>query len=101
MTSATGSNMWALTLDSTGSFRFYNIWTKLIKMSVSNNVSSEVTTLSATPYTLAYYNNTVYYGGIGGTGIVGAVTLRHDAVSYTLNTQEFKSSHSRLILIVP
>ncbi|XP_071093437.1 uncharacterized protein [Haliotis cracherodii] len=99
-TLATGSNMYAVTLDQTADVLYYNNEKKLMKMTVSNNGSTEVTTLTAHPWNMRLYRGTIYYGGHG-SSIVGAVNVTYNTVAYTLQSISMKGSHTILLCLIP
>ncbi|XP_071094314.1 uncharacterized protein [Haliotis cracherodii] len=99
-TLATGNNMFAVTLDQTAGVLYYNNVQKLMKMTVSNNVSTEVTTLTALPWNMILYRGTIYYGGYGST-IVGAVNVTYNTVAYTLQSIRMRRVYYLLLCLIP
>ncbi|XP_071093438.1 uncharacterized protein [Haliotis cracherodii] len=99
-TLATGSGMYAVTLDQTAGVLYYNNEKKLMKMTVSNNVSTEVTTLDATPWNMILYRGTIYYGGHG-SSIVGAVDVTYNTVAYTLQSISMEGVNSLHLCLIP
>lgn len=73
-----GRSMHSLTLDSTGNILFFNDDTRLLKMSISRHLTSEVTTFGSSPWDLIYYKNTLYYSvaQYRDSGTIGLVYLR-------------------------
>ncbi|XP_046544069.1 uncharacterized protein LOC124254224 [Haliotis rubra] len=90
-TLATGSGMYAVTLDQTAGVLYYGVQKKLMKMTVSNNVSTEVTTLNAVPWNLGLYSGTIYYSSHD-SPIVGAVDVTYNTVAYTLQSVSMKGN---------
>ncbi|XP_071093414.1 uncharacterized protein [Haliotis cracherodii] len=99
-TLATGSNMFAVTLDQTAGVLYYNNEKKLMKMTVSNNVSTEVTTLNARPWSMILYRGTIYYGSYSPT-LVGAVDVTYNTVAYTLQSISMEGVNHLLICLIP
>ncbi|XP_071093417.1 uncharacterized protein [Haliotis cracherodii] len=99
-TLATGSSMYAVTLDQTAGVLYYNNVKKLMKMTVSNNVSTEVTTLNVVPYNMRLYRGTIYYGGYSPT-TVGAVDVIYNTVAYTLQSISIKGVVYLLLCLIP
>ncbi|XP_071093418.1 uncharacterized protein [Haliotis cracherodii] len=98
-TLATGNGMYAVTLDQTAGVLYYNNDKKLMKMTVSNNVSTEVTTLTARSCNMRLYRGTIYYGGCG-PPIVGAVDVTYNTLEYTLQSVGMEGvDHVHLCLI--
>ncbi|XP_071092769.1 uncharacterized protein [Haliotis cracherodii] len=99
-TLATGSGMYAVTLDQTAGVLYYNNETKLMKMTVSNNVSTEVTTLNAVAVSMILNRGTIYYGGYGST-IVGEVDVTYNTVAYTLKSISMSSVSYLYLCLIP
>ncbi|XP_071093144.1 uncharacterized protein [Haliotis cracherodii] len=99
-TLATGSNMYAVTLDQTAGVLYYNIEKKLMKMTVSTNVSTEVTTLSAVPWNMRLYRGTIYFTCYS-SPIVGAVDVTYNTVAYTLQSLSMKGARALLMCLIP
>ncbi|XP_046564194.1 uncharacterized protein LOC124273003 [Haliotis rubra] len=99
-TLATGSRMYAVTLDQTAGVLYYGVQKKLMKMTVSNNVSTEVTTLNTVPWNLGLYRGTIYYSGHG-SPIVGAVAVTYNTVAYTLQSVSIKSVNTLCMCLIP
>ncbi|XP_067664332.1 uncharacterized protein [Haliotis asinina] len=70
-----GTNMHAVTLDQTAGVLYYNHEKKLMKMNLSNNRKSEVTTLNVLPWHMELHSGTIYISGLYPSSI--------DVVSYT------------------
>ncbi|XP_071093413.1 uncharacterized protein [Haliotis cracherodii] len=99
-TLATGSSMYAVTLDQTAGVLYYNNEKKLMKMTVSNNVSTEVTTLNVVPYTMRLYRGTIYYSGVLPT-LVGAVNVTYNIGAYNLYSINMKGASAILLCLIP
>ncbi|XP_071093446.1 uncharacterized protein [Haliotis cracherodii] len=97
---ATGSSMYAVTLDQTAGVLYYNNKKKLMKMTVSNNVSTEVTTLNVVPWSMILCRGTIYYGSFIPT-IVGAVDVTHNSVAYTLQSISMERVRRLLLCSIP
>ncbi|XP_071093416.1 uncharacterized protein [Haliotis cracherodii] len=99
-TLATGIYMYAVTLDQTAGVLYYNNEKKLMKMTVSNNVSTEVTTLNVVPYNMRLYRGTIYYGGYS-PSTVGAVDVTYNTVAYTLQSISMEGIDNLLLCLIP
>ncbi|XP_046551989.1 uncharacterized protein LOC124261685 [Haliotis rubra] len=99
-TLATGSQVYAVTLDQTAGVLYYGVQKKLMKMTVSNNVSTEVTTLDAVPWNMRLYRGTIYYSS-NGSPIVGAVDVTYNTVAYTLQSVSVKGSSTNGMCLIP
>ncbi|XP_071093419.1 uncharacterized protein [Haliotis cracherodii] len=99
-TLATGSSMFAVTLDQTAGVLYYNNEKKLMKMTVSNNVSTEVTTLTTSPWNMRLYRGTIYYSGLS-SPIVGAVNVAYNTSPYTLKSVGMDGVSRILLCLVP
>ncbi|XP_048257221.1 uncharacterized protein LOC125382926 [Haliotis rufescens] len=99
-TLATGSRMYAVTLDQTAGVLYYSIEKKLMKMTVSTNVSTEVTTLSAFPWNMRLYRGTIYFSCYS-SPIVGAVDVTYNTVAYTLKSLSMKGAGALLMCLIP
>ncbi|XP_071093442.1 uncharacterized protein [Haliotis cracherodii] len=104
-TLATGSNMHAVTLDQTAGVLYYNNQKKLMKMTVSNNVSTEVATLTTIPWNMMLYRGTIYYSsyspGNVDSGSVGAVDLTFNSVQYLLKSISMTKIRGLHIQLIP
>ncbi|XP_071093415.1 uncharacterized protein [Haliotis cracherodii] len=97
---ATGSSMYAVTLDLTAGVLYYNNKKKLMKMTVSNNVSTEVTTLKARPSTMILYRGTIYHGSLG-SPIIGAVNVTYNTRAYTRHSVAMYGAYSFILCLIP
>ncbi|XP_067671325.1 uncharacterized protein [Haliotis asinina] len=62
-TLARGRYMYSVTLDQTAGVLFYSKGRELMRMTVSNHVSTRVITLHDTPWNMRLYRGIIYYGG--------------------------------------
>ncbi|XP_046551988.1 uncharacterized protein LOC124261684 [Haliotis rubra] len=99
-TLATGSQVYAVTLDQTAGVLYYGVEKKLMKMTVSNNASTEVTTLYAVPWNLGLYRGTIYYSSYD-SPIVGAVGVTYNTVAYTLQSVSMKGTSTNCMCLIP
>ncbi|XP_071093131.1 uncharacterized protein [Haliotis cracherodii] len=99
-TLATGGSLYAVTLDQTAGVLYYSINKKLMKMSVSTNVSTEVTTLSADPRNMRLYRGTIFFS-CHSSPIVGAVDVTYNTVAYTLQSLHMKGAGALLMCLIP
>ncbi|XP_067664337.1 uncharacterized protein [Haliotis asinina] len=90
-TLATRSDMFSVILDETVGVLYYNNGKELMRMTVSNNVSTRVITLRDIPINMSLYRGIIYYGGWT-TAVLGTVNTG----SYSLEsntTRGFKYSY--------
>ncbi|XP_071093137.1 uncharacterized protein [Haliotis cracherodii] len=99
-TLATGRHMYAVTLDQTAGVLYYSIDKKLMNMTVSNNVSTEVTTLNASPWNMRLYRDTIYFSGWT-TNTVGVVDVTYNTVASTLQSISMNGAHTLLLCLIP
>ncbi|XP_067669650.1 uncharacterized protein [Haliotis asinina] len=99
-TLASGSQVHGVTLDQTAGVLYYSVQRKLMKMTVSNNMAAELTTLNAVPYNLALYRGTVFYSGYYPTS-VGAVEVTNNTVAYTLQSVGVKGYDIYCMCLIP
>ncbi|XP_067659350.1 uncharacterized protein [Haliotis asinina] len=78
----TGGFLHAVFLDQSAGVLYYNSDTTLMKMSVSDEIRTEVTTMDARPINMLLYRGIIYYAGIDPT-LVGAVNTSTNT-GYTL-----------------
>ncbi|XP_067669715.1 uncharacterized protein [Haliotis asinina] len=95
-----GNRMYAITLDQTAGVLYYGKEEKLMKMTVSNSESTEVTTLNTIPMNVGLYRGTIYYSGFL-TLIVGAVDVTNNTVPYTLQSVNMKKESALLMCLIP
>ncbi|XP_071093143.1 uncharacterized protein [Haliotis cracherodii] len=99
-TLVTGGSLFTVTLDQTAGVLYYNIEKKLMKMTVSTNVSTEVTTLSAVPWNLRLYRDIIYFSSWG-SPIVGAVDVTYNNAVCTLQSLFMKGATVLLMCLIP
>ncbi|XP_067670900.1 uncharacterized protein [Haliotis asinina] len=97
-TLATGLKMFAVSLDQIAGVLYYNDQNKLMKMTVSNNVSTELTSLDTGIWNLRLYRDTIYYS-TDDPLLVGAVQMTYNTVSYTLKSINMTGSGLCVCLI--
>ncbi|XP_071112104.1 uncharacterized protein [Haliotis cracherodii] len=104
-TLATGSNMYAVVMDQIAGVLYYNTERKLMKMTVSSNMSTVVATLDVIPWNTRLYRGTIYYSSYSGTSVnsasVGAVDVTYNTVAYRLHSISMKAIRGFLICLVP
>ncbi|XP_067671412.1 uncharacterized protein [Haliotis asinina] len=104
-TLARGSFMYAVIFAQTAGVLYYNNEKTLMKMTVSSNVSTEVTTLSAIPWSMRLYRGTIYYGGFSpvnvNSGSVGSVDVTFNTVPYILKSIHMAKIRGLHIQFIP
>ncbi|XP_067671426.1 uncharacterized protein [Haliotis asinina] len=104
-TLATGSHMFSVTVDQTAGVVYYNNEKKLMKMTVSNNVSTAVTSLDVIPWNMRLYRGAIYYSSYGdywiNTGTVGFVNVTYNIAQYRMQSISMKAASSLLMCLIP
>ncbi|XP_067671196.1 uncharacterized protein [Haliotis asinina] len=99
-TLATGRTIRAVILDHKTGALYYNIGRTLMNMTVSNNVSTGVTSLRAYPRNMRLYRGIIYYGGYD-PSIVGAVNVTHNTIAYTLQYVRMIGANDLQVCLIP
>ncbi|XP_067686591.1 uncharacterized protein [Haliotis asinina] len=89
--------IYAVTMDQAAGVLYYNDEETLKKMTLSNKLSTEVTTLTAWPGSMIFYTGIIYYGGIF-SPIVGVVDVANDTGAYTLQTMKDVRFHQLCLI---
>ncbi|XP_067664347.1 uncharacterized protein [Haliotis asinina] len=89
-TLATGRIMYSVTLDQTAGVLFFNKGRELMRMTVSNNVSTRVITLQTIPRNMRLYRGIIYYGGSGTAAVLHTVNATHNIGEYSLQSKTIK-----------
>ncbi|XP_067686844.1 uncharacterized protein [Haliotis asinina] len=100
-----GTHMYAVIWDQTAGVLYYNNEKKLMRMIVSSNVSTEVTTLSVIPWSMRLYRGTIYYGSYssvsGNSASVGAVGLTFNTTPHILQSLSIDKVPGLYIQLIP
>ncbi|XP_067669345.1 uncharacterized protein [Haliotis asinina] len=99
-TLATGNKMYAVTLDQKAGVLYYSVAKTLMKMTVSSNVSTDMTTLNAVPRNVGLYRDTIYYSTYQPTG-VGVADLKYNIMAYTLRPISMDKTEALLMCLIP
>ncbi|XP_067664333.1 uncharacterized protein [Haliotis asinina] len=95
-----GKRMHAVTLDQTAGVLYYNNDLKLMKMTVSSNVSSEVTTLYTRPWDMVLYRDTMYFSD-SRFPLIGVVKVTHNSRACTLQSINVKAVDTLCLCVIP
>ncbi|XP_067671337.1 uncharacterized protein [Haliotis asinina] len=96
-TLARGRRMFSVTLDQIAGVLYYNNEKELMRMTVSNNVSTRVITLQDTPWNMRLYRGIIYYGGWT-AAVLGAVNVTNKTGAYGLESRAIKGP---LVCLIP
>ncbi|XP_067671350.1 uncharacterized protein [Haliotis asinina] len=99
-TLARGHRMFSVTLDQKAGVLYYNKKNELMRMTVSNNVSTRVITLPDTPWNMRLYRGILYYGGWI-TSVLGTVNVTNKTGAYGLESRAIKGLIYPLVCLTP
>ncbi|XP_067664334.1 uncharacterized protein [Haliotis asinina] len=100
-TLATGSFMFAVTLDQTASVLYYSKGNELMRMTVSSNVSTSVNILDDMPLNMGLYRGIIYYSSFSTDAVLGTVNVTHISEAYSLESKRIKGFLNPYVCLIP